>query len=110
MLLTPNVPLFARLAGATDLQVRHDLSRLPAVLDEVDRLLEHGVISGEQLNAADFQIASSVRMLLAMKDVEHLISGRPVASLAIRVVPNSRHPSCTTPGLDSEIDAPQSAG
>lgn len=42
MLLTPIVPLFARLAGATDLEVQHDLSRLLAVLDQVDRLLEHG--------------------------------------------------------------------
>ncbi len=86
MLLTPIVPLFARLAGVTDLQVPQDLSQLPAVLDEVDRLLEHTVIGGDQLNAADFQIASSVRMLLAMKDIEHLISGRSAASLAIRVV------------------------
>lgn len=111
MLLTPIVPLFARLAGATDLQLQQDLIRLPAVLDEVDRLFEHGVIGGEQLNAADFQIASSVRMLLAMKDIEHLISGRPAASLAIRVVPKYPDiPAALPPDWIPGSTRPQSAG
>jgi glutathione S-transferase len=87
MLLTPITPLFARLAGASDVQVLRDLSELPALLDEVDRLLEQGVIGSDQLNAADFQIASSLRMLLAMRDIGQLLSGRPVETFARRVVP-----------------------
>lgn len=87
MLLTPIVPVFARLAGATNVQVQQDLSQLSAVLDQVDRLLQDEVIGGGVLNAADFQIAPSVRMLLAMNDVEHLIRGRPAERFAIRVVP-----------------------
>jgi glutathione S-transferase len=87
MLLTPIVPVFARVAGASDVQVQRDLNRLCGLLDEVDRLLEQGVIGGDQLNAADFQIASSVRMLLAMKDIGPLVSGRPAETLALRVVP-----------------------
>ncbi|MGI9184411.1 MAG: glutathione S-transferase N-terminal domain-containing protein [Solirubrobacteraceae bacterium] len=87
LLLTPIVPVFSRLAGANDVQVRRDLDQLPAMLDEVDRLLEQGVIGGDQLHAADFQIAASVRMLLAMRDLEQLVSGRRAETLALRVVP-----------------------
>jgi glutathione S-transferase len=89
-LLTPIVPVFARAAGASDVQVQRDLSELPALLDEVDRLLQQGVIGGDQLNAADFQIASSLRMLLAMRDVGQLLSGHPAEIFAIRVFPE--HP------------------
>jgi glutathione S-transferase len=86
ILLTPIVPVFARLAGANDAQVRQDLERLPAVLDEVDRLIAEGVIGGQQLNAADFQIGPSIRMLLAMTDTAPLVSDRAAATLARRVV------------------------
>ena len=88
MLLTPIAPVFARLAGATDAQVRHDIGQLPAMLDEVDRLITQGVIGGGHLNAADFQIAPSIRMLLAMTDIAHLVAGRPAATLARTVVPD----------------------
>jgi glutathione S-transferase len=85
ILLTPIAPVFARTVGANDAQVRHDLDRLPDLLDEVDRLIAQGVIGGDQLNAADFQIAPSVRMLLAMTDIAHLVADR-AATLARRIV------------------------
>jgi glutathione S-transferase len=86
ILTTPIVPVFARIAGANDSQVRQDLDRLPDLLNEVDRLIEQGVIGGDQLNAADFQIAPSIRMLLAMTDIAGLVADRPAATLARRVV------------------------
>ena len=86
IVLTPVVPVFARMAGANDAQVKHDLGRLPELLDEVDRLIAHGVIGGDELNAADFQIAPSIRMLLGMTDIAHLVTGRAAATLARRVV------------------------
>jgi glutathione S-transferase len=88
IVLTPVVPVFARIAGASDSQIRQDLDRLPDLLDEVDRLIAGGVIGGDVLNAADFQIAPSIRMLLAMTDIAHLVTGRPAATLARRVVPD----------------------
>jgi glutathione S-transferase len=88
LLMTPLVPVFARIAGANAAQVRHDIDRLPGLLDEVDRLIAHEVIGGDQLNAADFQIAPSLRMLLAMTDIAHLVADRPAATLARRVVPD----------------------
>jgi glutathione S-transferase len=44
------------------------------------------VIGGDELNAADFQIAPSLRMLLAMTDIAHLVADRPAATLARSVV------------------------
>ena len=87
MLLTPIAPVFARLAGASDVQVKRDLSELPALLDEVDRLLAQGVIGSDQPSEADFQIASSLRTLLAMRDIGPLLSGRPSETFALAVLP-----------------------
>ena len=88
VLLTPLVPAFVWQAQATDDRVRHDLEALPALLDEVDRLLDTGVIGGPQLGAADFQIGSSVRVLLAMQDAGRLVAGRPAMAFARRVAPD----------------------
>ena len=85
-----NQPLatrFARVSGATDEAVQTDLERLPGLLDEVDRLIAAGVIGAQQPNAADFQIASSLRTLLAFEDVRPLLAGRPAAELAERLFP-----------------------
>jgi glutathione S-transferase len=87
-LLSPLAAGFAALAGADDNRVRDDLTRLPQLLDEVDRLLETGLIGGPALGAADFQIGASVRALLAMDDVGRLVAGRPAEALARRVVPD----------------------
>ncbi len=86
VLLTPVVPVFVRQAGASDERVQRDLAELPGLLDHVDSLLESGVIGGEELGAADFQIGSSVRVLGAMQDVRRLLAGRPAESFARRVV------------------------
>lgn len=77
-----------RQAGASDDRVRRDLAELPELLDTVDNLLETGVIGGEELGAADFQIGASVRVLTAMQDLVGLVAGRPAESLARRVVPD----------------------
>jgi glutathione S-transferase len=38
-------------------------------------------------NAADFQIATSLRLLMAFEDIAPAIEGRPAGALAHRVVP-----------------------
>jgi glutathione S-transferase len=87
-LLTPVVPVFAWQVGARDERVEHDLADLPGLLDHVDQLLARGVIGGAELGAADFQIGTSVRMLLAMQDVGMLVMGRPSEAFARRVQPD----------------------
>jgi glutathione S-transferase len=88
VLLAPLAGVFAGQVGAGDDRVRQDVAELPGLLDEVDSLLERGVIGADELGAADFQIGASVRMLLAMEDVGRLVAGRPAERFARRVVPD----------------------
>ena len=76
-----------RINKASAAAVRADLERLPVLLDHVDELLAQGVIGGEVPNAADYQIAPSVRLLLAFDQLRPLIEGRPAGAFAIRVAP-----------------------
>jgi glutathione S-transferase len=75
------------ITGATDATVRRDLAELPAMLDRVDRWIEDGVIGQAEPNAADFQIAPSVRLLMTMEDLRPAIERRPAGELARRLVP-----------------------
>lgn len=86
--LTPLVPLFVAQAGATPERVAQDLAELPGHLDHVDALLADGTLGGPRLNAADWQIGTTVRMLLAFADVGELVAGRPAADHARRVLPD----------------------
>jgi glutathione S-transferase len=79
---------FARVvSGANEVSVRSDVAALPAQLDHVDELISEGVIGGEQPNAADFQIATSVRVLLNFPPLRPLIEDRPASDLAMRIAP-----------------------
>ena len=77
-----------RFNRATDEAAARDLEALPGLIDRVDELIERGVIGGSERNAADFQIATSVSLLLTMDDVRPLIEGRPAERLARDVVPH----------------------
>jgi glutathione S-transferase len=83
---------FAKIAGrynnATDDAVRADLAGLPDKINRVDALIAEGVIGGEEPNAADFQIATSVKLLLSYDDLKDLIEGRPAAEHARRIAPD----------------------
>jgi glutathione S-transferase len=78
---------YRRLIGATEDAVRRDIAVLPAMLDRIDRLIEDGVIDADDPNAAAFQIAPSVRLLMTMEDLRPAIESRPAGSLAMRLVP-----------------------
>jgi glutathione S-transferase len=68
--------------------VQADLSRLPELLDHVDGLIARGVIGGDQPNAADYQIGTSIRLLLAFEQLRPLMEGRPLAGWAERIAPD----------------------
>ncbi|MEY2513447.1 MAG: glutathione S-transferase [bacterium] len=77
--------LAARAHGATDAEGRRDLAELPARLDQIDAWLDAGVLGGDELNAADFQIAPNVAWLLCFDDIAPFVQRRPAADHALRV-------------------------
>jgi glutathione S-transferase len=78
----------ARVNKATDDAVRADLMTLPVLLDQVDDLIANGVIGGVEPNAADYQILTSVRLLMCFEDLRPILDGRPAAEQAMRLVPD----------------------
>jgi glutathione S-transferase len=73
---------------ATDVAGEEDLAELPARLDQIDRWISDGVLNGPELNAADFQIAPNVALLLRFAQLAPFIEDRPAASHARRVAPD----------------------
>ncbi len=98
-----SAPVIARGAGrlnrATEDAVRADLAALPGHLDRIDGWIEEGVLGGEQLNAADLQIATTLRLLMTIEDVRPQIEDRPAGRLALRLFPDAegRLPAGTLP-------------
>jgi glutathione S-transferase len=84
----PLVALSARFNEASDENARRALQELPGLLDKVDAWIESGVLNGEQLNVADFQIAPSIGLAMTLDDLRPAVEGRPAAALARRLVPN----------------------
>jgi glutathione S-transferase len=80
--IAPIAAAARRLNHATDEAARRDLDALPGMIDRVDELIEQGVIGGDEPNVADFQIATSLSLLLTMDDVRPMIEGRPAERLA----------------------------
>jgi glutathione S-transferase len=93
----PIVALSARFNEADDEHVRRALSEMPAMLDKVDAWIAAGILGGEELNAADFQIAPSLGLAMTLDDLRPAIENRPAGALAKRVVPN--YPGKTPPIL-----------
>jgi glutathione S-transferase len=83
----PIVAFEVNLNKANDENVRHDLAALPGMLQRIDDWCEAGVLNDDQLNAADFQIAPSIRLAMTYEDLRPHIASRPAGQLAMRVVP-----------------------
>lgn len=93
----PLVALSARLNEATDENVRADLAALPGMLQRIDDWIDGGVLGGEELNAADLQIGTSLRLLMTLQDLREAIAARPAGELAMRAV--AEYPGDTPPIL-----------
>jgi glutathione S-transferase len=88
-----SAPLISRveiaLNKASDDAVRADLAALPGYLDRIDGWIEEGLLGGEAPNAADLQIASTLRLLMTLEDLRPLIEERPAGQLALRLFPDA---------------------
>lgn len=96
----PLIALSARFNEASDENAQAAAAKLPALLDRVDAWIEDGTLNGEQLNAADFQIAPSIGLMMTLDDLRPAIENRPAGALANRVVPN--YPGRMPPVLPAE--------
>ncbi len=83
-LVAPAVVAIERaINSAHDEAVRADLRALPEDLDRIDGWILDGTLNGaREPNAADLQIASSVRLLATIGDARPLLAGRPCEALA----------------------------
>ncbi|MCW3039640.1 MAG: Glutathione S-transferase domain protein [Solirubrobacterales bacterium] len=97
--LAPTARLFARLAHSSAGSTAADLAALDEHLGHVDGLIADGVIGGGEVNAADCQIAPTVRMLLAFADLRDRVEAHaPATALARRLVPDYPDIPAALPG------------
>jgi glutathione S-transferase len=96
----PIVALSARFNGSTDANVKADLAALRDDLDRLDGWIAEGLIGGPEPNAADYQLAPSLRLLMSFDDLRPFIEGRPCGEMAMRVVPD--FPGRTPPVFPAE--------
>jgi glutathione S-transferase len=96
----PLVALAARLNGSTDENVRSDLTSLGDDLDRIDGWIAEGVIGGPEPNAADYQLAPSLRLLMSFDDLRPYVEGRPCGEMAQRLLPD--FPGRTPPAAPAE--------
>jgi glutathione S-transferase len=86
-----NAPVARAMAARVDADLEHaraELRELPAMLDRVDALIADGTIGdADAPNAADFQIAPSIRALAGVRDLLPLLAGRPCDAHARRLLP-----------------------
>ncbi len=105
-------PLIVRLAAgahrACEQHAREDLELLPERLDRIDAWIESGLLGGPELNAADFQIAANIALMLRFEDLAPFVAARPAAELARRVAPD--YPGRVPAVLPTEWLAPLRTG
>lgn len=87
-LMLPVAHVYMRFEGGGETQARRDLAQLPGHLDHIEALLAAGTIGGDQVNAADFQIGTTTRVLLNYPQLRPLLEGRPAAQHAMRIAPD----------------------
>ena len=77
-----------KLNAATPDTYGPDVRSISAVCDKIDAWIAEGVLGGEDPNAADLQIATSLRLLMTLADLRPIIAPRPAGELALRLFPD----------------------
>jgi glutathione S-transferase len=88
-----------RVHSASDETTRRDLDALPGQLARIRAAIDEGVLGGDPPNAADLQLAPSVRLLMTLDDVRPLVEEHGLADWATRLFPDveGRMPAGTYP-------------
>ena len=81
------IKILARDHAARDAAVRQDLASLPGLLDRIDGWIADGVLGGAEPNVADYQVATSLALLMSHDDLRPIIAARPAGALAQRIAP-----------------------
>lgn len=103
----PFIAIDARSRGATDENVRSAIAAFPGMLQRIDDWIAEGTLGSESPNAADLQIAPSLRLAMSLDDLRPAIEGRPAGRLATRIV--KHFPGRTPPVLPAEWLQPLTA-
>jgi len=83
--IRPTVTLQLKVGDAT---ARACAEAIPGQIDRVDALLAEGTIGGRRPNAADFQVATSVRLMLTFDQLRRPIAAHPAGEHALRLCPD----------------------
>jgi len=98
-LMRPILPLMARMMAskneAREETARADLLALPSHMQKIDEWIAEGLLGGEEPNAADLQIGSSIQLLRKIADVRPIVDAHPAAVTLTRYFPP----------LDGEVEA-----
>ncbi len=89
---------------STDENVKANLIALPEWLDRLDAWVADGTLGGATPNAADFQIATSIRLAATLQDLRPFLENRPIYEAAVRTAPV--YAGDVPPGLPTEWLAP----
>lgn len=84
----PMVAAARRMNKAGDQAVRADLAALPGWVKRVDDWIHEGVLGADSPNAADLQIAASLRLAMTLDDLRPALEARPAGELALRAIPD----------------------
>jgi len=107
----PIVAAELRMHKADDEVVRADLAALPGWLRRVDDWIAEGVLGAEPPNAADLQLAASLRLAMTLDDLRPAIAARPAGEMALRAIPEfpGRAPPILPPPWLEPLRARQAA-
>jgi glutathione S-transferase len=86
-LMFPVAHVYVRFEGGGEAAARRDVEQVPIHLDHVDELIASGTLGGEDLNAADFQIATTTRALMNLPQIRAMVEDRAAGEHAMRIVP-----------------------
>jgi glutathione S-transferase len=90
-LMRPMLPLMARMMAskndAREETARVDIVALPGHLEKIDAWIAEGLLGGEEPNAADLQIGSSIQLLQTIADVRPILDAHPATVTLTRYFP-----------------------